>query len=181
MSRPILRLSLPRVPGQSTTDHRTQNAILRETIRGKVPPVNEGETLSADRLRQRTATDLKRRAAVVCERVRNCVPAALPATLDNLRDVAAFIALAIRLRIVPPGEGELSGRQLLHPVTLTDWLSALEITRQMHRPPAHVTPHEGLAEQVNRKLDIIAALLGGNPDAPAAWAEVASEESEVEL
>lgn len=174
----LLRLRVERRPGQSQSAHLSASRLFQDTLQGRIPPAHEGPARAQVREARQLADVLKAKAARLCEAVRSAEPAALPATLDHLRDVEWMLSHALRSGQVPPAEGELSGRQLQHPVTLMDWLGALDLTRRNHRPPPFVQPHGGLAEQVLRRLDVLAALVVGKSGAAAAWAEL-QDESEV--
>lgn len=175
---PTLRLKLDRLPGESGRTHKTRNEIFRDTIKGKIPPVHAGETTISIREKHLAAAQLKERCRSVVFAIADATPAALPATIECLRGVEWCVRMFLKHGLVEAHENEFSGRQLLHPQSLMDWLAAMESTKQQHRPPAYVERHHELAESINRKLDVLAAGLCRTPELRAAWQE-ANEGSEV--
>jgi hypothetical protein len=87
------------------------------------------------------------------------------------------LALALELEgLIPDSQRERSDRQLLHPVTVCDWAAALEILSRTHRAPAWVNTTSQEIQQINRKLDTLAAMVAGRPGAAAAWENLDQEE-----
>lgn len=127
-------------------------------------------TQTHERNRQRFAALLRRQAAAVSDDVMNCTGPALPHQLARLRDLRETLALAVDLDgLIPDTQRERSDRQLMHPVTVCDWAAALEILSRTHRAPAWVNTTSAEIQQINRKLDTLAALVAGRPGAAAAW------------
>jgi hypothetical protein len=149
----------------------------RRSPRSPFAGETEAETPHHERNRQRFAALLRRQSASISDDVMNCTGPALPHQLARLRDLRETLALALDLDgLIPDAQRERTDRQLLHPVTVADWAAALEILSRTHRAPAWVNTTSQEIQQINRKLDTLAAMVAGRPGAAAAWETLDQEE-----
>jgi hypothetical protein len=152
--------------------------VLRLNV-GRVPSLRPFVELeeTPQRNPQRLAALLRRQAASVSDDVMTCPAVQLPSQLARLRDLRETLALVVSAEgLIPDAERERSDRQLLHPATVADWSSALEVLSRTHRAPAYVNTTQAELGQINRKLDTLAAMLCGRPGAIQAWQAVCESE-----
>lgn len=109
---------------------------------------------------------LKSHAKRVMADVSECDPLQLPAHLARLDGLRELFCHFINLWFHDTREAALSGRQLLHPSTLADYLRCLELTRQRHRAPAFINSRDEQLERIEKKLDCLAGLFAHSPALP---------------
>jgi hypothetical protein len=100
---------------------------------------------------------IKRHARYIMHDITTCPPDAIAAHLARSRDLDELARLAMRHGFVSGPEGNLSGMQLADPVTVMDFVAALDITRQRHRAPDWICPHDEQFIAIMRRLDVLAA------------------------
>lgn len=147
-----LRLSVSRIPGETSNNHTWRQSLVNGTIdHRKVTP----DKLLADLL--------KREAKAVMGAITECGADQIPAHLGRLSFLRELINHAIRHELIPGDETRLSGVQLLFCNTVADHLAALEITKKTHRAPQVLTARDTELEKINRKLDWLAGLFAKCP------------------
>lgn len=142
-----LRLTLPALTGESSRSWHERNFLFKHPTRHKSP-----ETLLAELL--------KRQGRSIMGDLTECPPAAVPHHLARLSDWRDIVQHHLRHTFAESPEHGLSGAQLASPHTLADYLAAAEITRQQHRAPCFVNHRDAELQEINRKLDVLAGLLG---------------------
>ena len=75
-----------------------------------------------------------------------CSPAHLDGNLSAARALREVVRLVVKEQFVGEHECQRTERQLQHPLTLADFLAALEYTIQAHRTPAYFEDGRQLAE-----------------------------------
>ena len=88
--------------------------------------------------------------------VTQCPPDTLPAHLARVDDLCDLFDHLIRHDFAGTPESRMSGRQLIHPTTLADFLACLEITKRHHRCPEFVNPVQDQFDQIMGMLNTIA-------------------------
>jgi hypothetical protein len=114
---------------------------------------------------------LKRQANAIMRDLTECPPDTIPAHLARLDDLRELIRFALSHNRVADAEGRLSGKQLLAPYTLADFLAALEITRQTFRAPAFVNSYDAGLARIEHKIDVLAGLFAQSQALHAVLAE----------
>lgn len=107
---------------------------------------------------------LRRQARRVMGDVTECPIDTLPAHLARLDDLREIFRYVIAHDYAETPESRLSGKQLIYPATLADFLACLDITRNTHRAPAFVNQRDTEIADINRKLDLLAGLICKNPE-----------------
>jgi hypothetical protein len=142
------RLSVRPVSGETTNEFRSGfDLSLTRQPSGKIPP----EKLLADLL--------KRQAKRICADVSECPPAALPAHLARLDDWRESAEHHNRHCLSETPESRLSGRQLLYPSTVADWLAVADITRREHRCPSFLNSRDDAFQKITHRIDLLAGLI----------------------
>jgi hypothetical protein len=150
-----LRLLPAPIPGETFNEYRFRKGELqRHVANGNGNGQTPTPKLFADLL--------KRKCREVMADVTKCQVDSLPAQLARLDDLADIIEHAINYDYKETAENKLSGRQLLYPSTLADFLACLELTRKNHRCPEFVDTAHDLHKEIIHKLDTIAFFVSQN-------------------
>ena len=156
MRQNTLRLEISPCRGESVADFRFRRGEFKKAINGQASRKVPEEKLLADLL--------KRKCRSVMADITQCQANTLPAHIARLEDLADIIEHHLRHELKHTPESSLSGRQLLYPTTLADFLACLEITRKEHRCPEFVNPMQDKHDEILRKLDTIAFFVSQNPN-----------------
>ena len=105
----------------------------------------------------RVAAQLRRELERCIDAVSSCQPASLTVNLDRLASVRA--AAETILPLVPDGQRLRSDRNLVHPLTLADWIEAARITGSAHRSHTWAPIGCDRLDRIEAKLDSLAALI----------------------
>jgi hypothetical protein len=148
--------------------HRTAQPCLRlgAVLNGPDHATHDDAVpLASERQRQMIGAELRRHAEAALEAHNTADSAELRATLDRVRAMADILRLAIRSRIVTDTDGARTDRQLAHPLTLTDYLAALEHAGATHRLPHWYRPERSDLRDIVERIDMLAGLVGRIPGA----------------
>lgn len=105
----------------------------------------------------RLAAQLRRELERCINSVMTCQPASMAVQLDRLGSVRTVAESC--LPFVPEPQRLRSPRQLIHPLTLCDWIEAARITGQAHRSPDWAPLACDRLDQIDAKVDSLAALV----------------------
>ena len=94
----------------------------------------------------------------ICHEITNCHPAAVAGYMHPARVLRALGELIIAERLVDSIESARSDRNLANPITLADYLAALDLTLQQHRQPAGWLPQDQVSE-ISDRIECLAALV----------------------
>lgn len=94
----------------------------------------------------------------LCHEITNCAPAAVAAHLHPARVLKALGECIIAEGLCDETETARSARNLAHPMTLADYLEALELTIKHHRQPSNFLPEDQITALSNR-VECIAAMV----------------------
>lgn len=136
----------------------TKVTMVSQQLFGLAVSRNDGVSLTKNQSKPVTpaklfADLLKPQARRIMGDITECPVDTIPAHLARLDDLREIFRHVIRHDFAETPESRLSGVQLLHPVTLADYLAALEITRQTHRAPAFVNSRDTELAEIN--LDVV--------------------------
>ena len=157
-----LHLSVRPVPGESFNEYRFRSGELISHTAEKIPV--QPEKLLSDLL--------KRQARQAMADVTRCEPCALPGHLARLDMLCDLCGHFFRHELADTGESLLSGRQLLYPSTVADFVACMELTRKNHRCPEFLHPAHDEFTEIKKMLETIAFFLSQNQ-------QIATVESEV--
>lgn len=112
---------------------------------------------------------LRAESEAAIEAVMRARAAELPAALERVRAIQRIVARALSLGLCAEHDAIRSERQAMHPLTLTDYLVALEGTVQSHRPPTWYRPERSALDEIRDRLDLLAAMVCEKQGAAQAW------------
>lgn len=104
------------------------------------------------------ARKVKESIRSICYEITNCAPAAVAAHMHPARVLKALGEFIMAERLCDETESARSARNLAHPLTLADYVEALELTIQHHRQPANFVPDDQITAIATR-LECVAAMV----------------------
>jgi hypothetical protein len=143
-------MELPRPKGVSVSEHTKQERFNNPAPYRAMTPEKEWADL------------LKRVASSAMAAVTECPTVALPANVARLDDIREIIEVSLQFWLHESSEGVRSGRQLLNPFTLADYLECIRLTRQNHRCPVQISSRDAELEKIYRGIDQIAGLIASD-------------------
>lgn len=123
-------------------------------FRGLDAPQRHPQTNAAG---YKAAAEARRQLDAAMRDVMTCQPASLGACLTRLHAVRHLTEAVLVL--LPEDQRERSPRQLAHPLTVADHLEAAAVTSRAHRPPAWYVPQAERLDEIEAKVDSLAALV----------------------
>lgn len=113
----------------------------------------------SDRTRELRAADHRRRISESITRVNDAMPAALPDSLRALRYARESAVESIALGGISPQQSARSERQLSHPLTLSDYIDAAQLSERSHRPPEWFVANQDRFDKLDQRIESLAGLV----------------------
>lgn len=159
-----LLLSVRPIPGESFNSYRFRSGELIARTVEKIPV--QPEKLLSDLL--------KRQARLAMADVTQCEPCALPGHLARLDMLCDLCGHFMRHDLAATGESLLSGRQLMYPATVADFVACMELTRKNHRCPEFLHPAHDEFSEIKKMLETIAFFVSQKRENSSVESEVQS-------
>ena len=151
-----LRLTMPRIPGETASNNLWRNQDLKRAIDGKGSQ-HFGISYHNPDKKKLFADLLKRESKRVMGDVEQSLAVQMPVHMTRLRFVIELVKHAISHSLVDDNEAVRSSANLAA-YTVGDCLACLEYVRQHHRAPEFVNSRDAELAEINHKIDTLAGL-----------------------